>query len=112
MKRLILALALAAAPAAALADGKAVYNTNCASCHQANGQGITGAFPGLIGDKVVNGPGPVVIGQVLKGKGGMPGFAQLSDADTAAVVTYIRTSWGNKAGPVTAAQVTAVRKGR
>jgi cytochrome c6 len=110
MKTLILVLALGAAPAAALADGKAVYDANCAACHQATGQGIKGAFPALAGDKIVDGASGGVVTQVLKGKGGMPGFAQLSDADIAGAVSYIRASWGNHASAVTAAQVGAIRK--
>ena len=110
MKTLILALALAAAPAAALADGKAVYEANCQACHQTTGQGIKGAFPALAGDKVVDGPDAGPITQVLNGKGGMPGFAQLSDPDIAAAVTYIRGAWGNHASPVTPAEVERVRK--
>jgi mono/diheme cytochrome c family protein len=110
MKNLILALALAAAPAAALADGKAVYEANCQACHQADGHGIKGAFPALAGDAVVDGSPAGPITQVLKGKGGMPGFAQLSDGDVAAAVTYIRSTWGNHAGAVTAAQVARIRQ--
>ncbi|MGA2953738.1 MAG: cytochrome c [Caulobacteraceae bacterium] len=110
MKNLLLAMALAAAPAAALADGKAVYEANCQACHQANGQGIKGAFPALAGDKIVDGPDAGPITQVLKGKGGMPGFAQLSDADVAAAVTYIRSTWGNHASPVTPAEVARIRQ--
>jgi mono/diheme cytochrome c family protein len=52
-----------------------------------------------------------VIAQILLGRGIMPSFAgQLSDEEIAAVATYIRTSWGNHAGPVNPAEVASVRR--
>ena len=99
---------VAAAPAAA-ADGEKVYNTQCAACHQPNGQGMPPNFPALAGSQVANGPADAHIQQTLKGKNMMPPFAHLSDADIAAALTYERTSWGNKGGPVTAEQVKAQR---
>ena len=61
------------------------------------------------GSKVVNGPADAHILHTLKGKNMMPPFAHLSDADIAAALSYERTSWGNKGGPVTAEQVKAQR---
>jgi mono/diheme cytochrome c family protein len=105
-----LALALLATAAFAQVKGHDVYVTNCSACHQESGAGMPGAFPALAGDKVVTGDPAAVIGVVLKGRGGMPAFgADLSDADVAAAVSYIRSSWGNAAAPVTPAAVTAVR---
>jgi cytochrome c oxidase subunit 2 len=111
---------VAAAPAAAPAKepskdelikaGEKVYATNCAACHQAAGTGLPPNFPALIGSKVANGPADAHIKQVLKGKNLMPPFPQLSDADIAAVVSYERTSWGNRGGAVTVAAVAAARK--
>jgi mono/diheme cytochrome c family protein len=111
----------AAAEVASASDGGKVYATNCASCHQAQGQGLPGTFPPLAGNPVVTGDPAHLIHIVkygLAGKvsvaghdynGQMPAWhPTLSDADVAAVVTYIRSSWGNKAGAVTTAQVTAV----
>jgi cytochrome c oxidase subunit II len=105
---------VAAAPAAtapdpAAASGEKVYNTQCAACHQANGQGMAPSFPSLVDSKVANGPAEAHIQQTLKGKNLMPPFAHLSDADLAAAITYERTSWGNKGGAVTADQVKAQR---
>jgi cytochrome c oxidase subunit 2 len=102
---------VAAAPAAEApaASGEKVYNTQCAACHQANGQGLPPNFPPLVGSKVANGPADAHILHALKGKNLMPPFAQLSDADLAAAISYERTSWGNKGGAVTAAQVKAQR---
>ncbi len=116
----------AASPAAngvAANDGSKVYQTNCSSCHQANGQGVPGTFPPLAKNKTVAGPATKVIRIVkygLNGKvvvhgstynGQMPAWAtQLSNADIAAVLTYVRSSWGNNASAVTTAQVAAVKQ--
>ena len=107
---LILALTLAASPAMAQQDGQAVYAANCAACHQASGAGIKGAFPALAGDPFVAGDPAPLIGRVLAGKAGMPAFAaSLSDDQVAAVVTYVRSAWGNGGGAVTPAQIAAAR---
>jgi len=88
--------------------GEAVYMKNCAPCHQAKGQGEAPAPP-LAGDSRLRDE-KLVIGQILMGGEYMPSFGfQLSDADIAAVATYIRNSWENKHGPVTAEQVAAMR---
>jgi cytochrome c oxidase subunit II len=90
--------------------GEKVYGANCSACHQASGAGIPPNFPSLIGSAVVKGPAAGQITQILKGKGLMPPFAHLSDADIAAVITYTRNSWGNNSGVVQPAQVAAARK--
>ncbi|MGV0005891.1 MAG: cytochrome c oxidase subunit II [Candidatus Porifericomitaceae bacterium WSBS_2022_MAG_OTU9] len=82
-----------------LARGAEVYGTNCAACHQANGQGLPGAFPGLAGSAIAIGSVEDHIDIVLNGKAGsaMAAFgSQLNDADLAAVITYERLSWGNE----------------
>ena len=81
--------------------GEKVYNTSCAACHQANGEGIPGAFPGLKGSAVAAGPMDAHVQMVMNGKAGtaMAAFGgQLNDIDLAAVVTYERNSWGNDVG--------------
>jgi cytochrome c6 len=109
----ILALAglVAAAPLhATAAEGKAVYQKNCAACHQATGKGIPGAFPALAGNTFVQGPARDPASVLLKGRGGMPDFSQsLNDDDIAAVLTYARSSWGNQAPGLSAGDVTALR---
>ena len=116
----------AAAPAAngaAASDGAKVYQTNCSSCHQATGQGVAGTFPPLAGNPAVTGDATKVIHIVkygLNGKidvkgtsynGMMPAWGQqLSNGDVAAVVTYIRSSWGNSASAVSESQVAGVSK--
>jgi cytochrome c oxidase subunit 2 len=77
--------------------GTNLYGSMCISCHQANGAGITGAFPALDGSKIVTGPKADNVAILLKGKPGtaMQSFAQLSDTDLASLITYSRQSWGN-----------------
>jgi len=68
------------------------------ACHQANGQGVPGAFAALDGSAIVQGPLAAQIDIVMKGKAGtaMASFAsQLNDAEIAAVITYTRNAWGN-----------------
>ena len=86
-----------------MAKGEAVYGTSCAACHQANGQGIPGVFPSLVGTPIVMEDIEAHIEVVLNGAPGtaMQAFgAQLSDVDIAAVVTYERNAWGNDTGDV------------
>lgn len=101
----------AAAAAAPAADaGKKLYLGNCAACHQATGAGLPPTFPALTGSKVATGPAAGVITQILKGKNAMPPFGHLSDADVAAIATYVRNDLGNKVGDsVTADQVKKLR---
>ncbi len=110
----LLALALAvSAPGIALAapPPQGLFMDNCSACHQATGKGIKGAFPALAGSPLVQGDAAIVVSTVLNGRAGMPAFKDdLSDADLAAILTYVRSSWGNKAKPVTAADVAKVRK--
>lgn len=103
----------------ASAAGAKVFSTNCASCHGANGQGSPGAFPPLADNPVVTGDPNKVIGILLNGlhgsitvagqtyNGQMPPWkGNLSNADIASVITYIRGSLGNNhASAVTEAQV-------
>jgi cytochrome c oxidase subunit 2 len=87
-----------------MALGETVYAKNCATCHQANGQGIPPVFPSLVGSKITVGPVENHIGIVYAGKVGtaMQAFGtQLNAAEIAAVVHYERHSWGNKTGDVT-----------
>jgi cytochrome c oxidase subunit 2 len=95
------------------ARGEKVYAANCVACHQASGKGVPPAFPPLDGSKVVKGPKAGHIDIVLHGrpKTAMQAFdKQLSDTEIAAVITYERNSWSNKAGEVQPAEVKARRK--
>ncbi|MFN9772318.1 MAG: cytochrome c oxidase subunit II [Burkholderiales bacterium] len=79
--------------------GSKVYASNCVACHQATGKGVPGAFPALEGSKLVLGKQEDQIAILLNGKPGtaMAAFKQLSDVELAAVATYTRNAWGNKA---------------
>ena len=87
------------------ADGSAVYAQKCMACHGDQGQGADGV-PQLSGnDAVVGNPTPV-IAIVKHGRHGMPAFGgQLTTDEIAAVVTYIRTAWGNEGTSVAPYQV-------
>lgn len=112
----------AGATPAALELGGKIYRQQCAQCHQSDGKGSGAAWPALAGNSTVTAPSPVnVIRMVLDGgyapataanprPHGMPPFGQvLNDNDIAMLVTYIRNSWGNQAGGVTALEVKRAR---
>lgn len=107
----------AAGGTAPLPDGKALYQSNCAICHQANGEGIKGAFPSLVESPVVvDDDAALHIKILLKGYDArtqysvMPPFGnRLSDAEIAAIINFERTSWGNDSKTITADEVTKVR---
>ena len=107
----------------AMQQGQAIYNNQCAACHTAGGEGIVGLFPRLSGAPLVQqSQATSLIRVVLEGSRAvatdaaptgpaMPSFAwRLSDADLAAVVTYIRNAWGNAAPPVSASEVSNMRQ--
>ena len=87
-----------------LTTGEAVYASRCAVCHQANGQGLPGAFPAIAGSEVATtGNIDIHISKIVDGVSGtaMQSFAnQLTDKEIAAVVTYQRNAWGNNTGDV------------
>jgi cytochrome c6 len=105
------AAAVALLPAHAQAmDGKTLFAKNCAACHQATGKGIPGAFPALAGNGFVQGAPNDVATVLLKGRGGMPDFSNsLDDGEIAQVLSYVRSSWGNSAAPLSAEEVATQR---
>jgi mono/diheme cytochrome c family protein len=107
----------------ASADGAAIYQ-RCVTCHMADGAGMPGAFPPLAGSEWVTGPASRPIAIVMHGLQGeitvkgtkynsmMMAYGTgvpMNDDEIAAVVTYIRSNFGNSASAVTAADVAAVR---
>ena len=106
------------------ARGDYVYGRHCAQCHGDHGEGVPGAYPPLAGNRAVLLPTTANLVQVVLGGGfppatagnprpfGMPPYVMLlNDADVAAVLTHIRTSWGNQAAPVSEFDVTRQRGG-
>ncbi|UUY09410.1 cytochrome c oxidase subunit II [Pseudomonas sp. J452] len=84
-----------------MARGEKAYNTSCAACHQATGEGLPPMFPALKGSKIATGPAAGHLGIVVNGKPGtsMAAFGkQLSEVDIAAIITYERNAWGNAVG--------------
>lgn len=84
-----------------MGQGESVYTARCAVCHQANGEGIPGAFPAIKGNEIAKGPVVAHIDVLVNGRAGtaMQAFAnQLSDQEIAAVITYQRNAWGNDTG--------------
>jgi len=114
---------VAAAPATPMDIGKKLYGGNCANCHQASGAGAPGSYPPLVGSEYVIGSkerlaaillagvsGPITVKGAGFGTQVMPGWAgNFTDEKLAAIMTYIRASWGNTAGAVDPAEVTAAR---
>ena len=94
--------------------GEAVYLANCVACHQVTGKGLAPVFPALDGSKIATGPKAGHLEIVTNGKPGtaMAAFGkQLSDAELAAVITYERNAWSNKAGDlVQPNEIKAARK--
>lgn len=81
--------------------GEQVYNSSCAACHQANGAGIPGVFPGIKDSPIAKGDVAGHIDIVVDGKPGtaMQAYkSQLSKADLAAVITFERNAFGNNVG--------------
>ena len=103
--------------------GKQKYDTagSCTTCHQPNGQGLPGAFPPLAESEWVLGPVENLIRIQLRGLSGeievkgqtynsvMPPMATQTDEEIAAVLTFVRNSWGNKASAVTPEMVAEYR---
>ena len=109
--------------AAVAAQGKKVYEAVCGICHGVDGAGKPGQAPPLAGSEWVTTKGVNRLAHIpLEGLNGalkvegkdwnlnMAAMgAALSDSDLAAVLTYVRTSWGNKAGEVTSDDVKKIR---
>jgi len=106
------------------ARGRALYlDNNCTACHMEDGAGQPGIFPRLKGSAIVQQADPATaIHLVLSGsraaatdanpnRFAMPPFGgKLSDDDVAALLTYVRSAWGNRGGAVSASDVRSVRK--
>ncbi len=103
--------------------GQTYFAQNCNVCHQANGAGIPNTYPPLAGSEYVNGgsrrlgmillkglQGPVTVeGHLFNGA--MPAWGTtLTDKKISAILTYVRSSFGNHGGPITPDQIADARK--
>ena len=97
-----------------MTKGQKIYKAQCLVCHQANGEGMRGAFPAIAGSPIAIEADNRLrhIHQIIYGKGLMPAFGeQLSDVDIASIVTFTRNSWGNNTGDIIQAkEVSEARK--
>lgn len=116
-------LIAAAGGASGVVDGAQIYAAQCAACHQATGAGLPGVFPPLAASEWVVGKDTRLAEILLHGisgkltvkgvsyNGAMPAFGEkLSDAEIAAVLSHIRTNFGNAAGKVDASLVKTARE--
>ncbi len=107
---------------AILASGARLYEQDCAQCHGVNGEGKAPAYPSLAGNRGVTAATPINMVRMILNGGyppstqgnprpyGMPPFGPaMSDAEVAAVASYLRASWGNRAGLVSAIDVARLR---
>ncbi len=112
----------AAAPVTAAAQdlGEKLYSENCVPCHREDGKGVAGVYPSLSQSPVANGDAAELARWVLAGKrpASMPAgrystqmlqFGWMSDSQAAAVLTYVRSHFGNSSPPVAAAAIAAAR---
>ncbi|AHG62335.1 c-type cytochrome [Advenella mimigardefordensis] len=90
-----------------MAAGAKVFSSTCAACHGAEGQGAFGTkLEGF--DRLAN--APALLSTIIHGLNSMPALGgQFNDEQVAAVATYVRNSWGNKFGGVSAEQAKAAR---
>ena len=110
------------AGAAPAVDGKQLYAAKCAACHQGSGLGVAGVFPPVAASEWVIGDEKILTNILLHGvngemivkgityKGAMPAWKSLSDDELAAVLTYIRSDWGNAAPPIKAETIKIQRE--
>ena len=102
--------------------GAQLYEKHCVQCHGAQGQGVAGAYPALAGNRAVTMANTANLVQTVLNGGyapatagnprpfGMPPFVLvLNDSDIAAVLTHIRSAWGNQAGAVTELDINRLR---
>lgn len=98
-----------------LPDGELLYSQNCMSCHQANGEGLKGAFPPLKGSPIVLGDDlELLVNIIMLGYDARPEYAvmnavgtdnNLTPEEVTAIINHEKTSWGNNAKTVTPEEV-------
>ena len=105
-------------------DGKAIYTTHCAACHQVTGEGVDNLYPPLVGSEWVNGKKEKLISVILFGLQGeiqvksktynqiMPSYAFLNDDELTHLINYLRNNFGNKVGAVNRQDISTVRNSK
>ncbi|MBK8750037.1 MAG: cytochrome c [Saprospiraceae bacterium] len=98
-----------------LPDGGSLYTKNCSSCHQANGEGLKGAFPSLKGSPIVLGDDlDLFVNIIMLGYDARPEYAvmnavgtdnELTPEEVTAIINHEKTSWGNEAKPISTEEV-------
>jgi nitrite reductase (NO-forming) len=120
---LTLPSAIAQDKAAQMAKGEKIYKTYCVTCHQANGQGLSGIYPPVAAsDYIKTKPKAAIVSSVINGLNGPitvngkpyngvmnPLPSNYTDDDAANVLTYVYNSWGNPGTVVSVAEVKAAR---
>jgi len=96
-------------------DGKAIYAANCQSCHQANGEGLKGAFPPLKGSPIVAGDNlELYVDIIMNGYDARAEYGVMAAVGTnmsfnekqvAALINYERSSWGNNGKKVSPEEI-------
>ncbi len=100
--------------------GAALYANYCAACHLADGTAVANLRPALAGSALVNGDPQILAAWVMSGTRPpawvdqhyppvMPRYARLKDSELAALLTYVRTHFGNDAGVVAVETIARVR---
>ena len=102
--------------------GKSLFQQHCSACHQLDGGGVPNMFPPLKESEYINGEVKWIVSSLVKGLEGpitvkgveydnmMPAMDYLSDEDIANILTYVRGSFGNNSGAVTAGEVNKIRE--
>lgn len=103
--------------------GENIYGRVCSTCHQSNGEGVDGAFPTLVGTDYVTGNVGRFAGIIVHGlygemevnsdtyNGNMPAWGEeISDEEVAAVMTYVRNSFGNNSSDVPVDSIKSYRE--
>lgn len=96
-------------------DGALLYASNCQSCHQADGKGLPGAFPSLVGSSIVSGDDiKIYVDIIMNGYDAHPEYAAMpgigtmmsfTEQEVTAIINHERSSWGNNGTPVTVEDV-------
>ena len=109
---------------AGMEKGRELYQQNCAACHQAEGQGLPGAFPPLAKSDFIAANPAAVLETTVQGRQGklvvngieynnvMPAMSYLSDSDLSSIITFVLNSWGNPGGKVSSKEVASYRAGK